>query len=147
MLGGYSFSTLPLQFIDTGQSQCSTGECVRYTQPQFKTHPKLVEEFSHTTLQLQQALAETDIKKIMPIIQKNHQLLITIGVIPKKVQHFIGEIEKLGMVGKICGAGSIRGDKAGIVLIVGEKDITQLINDYQYETLDLKEEKHGAHLL
>ena len=55
----------------------------------------------------------------MQHIQKNHALLCQIGVVPDAIQEMIDAIEKLGAAAKICGAGALSGNAAGLLWIVG----------------------------
>lgn len=147
LLGGEKFPSMPFQFIDTGKPTSSTGDCVLHTQPQFTQDPSLVKQFEEVVINLKIALQKQDKTTIISCIKQNHALLTQIGVIPKKVQEFINEIEKHGLAGKICGAGSIAGDNAGIVLIAGNNNIDDIINQFGYKKLDLQEQLHGAIIL
>ena len=66
------------------------------------------------------ALAGSSEQELIAAVRENHRLLVGIGVVPESVQHLVSEIEAQGGAAKICGAGSIRGDSAGIVWVVGE---------------------------
>ena len=68
-------------------------------------------------------------------------------MVPNRVKRFITEIEKRGGAAKICGAGPVRGDAAGIMLIVSSEDITDLAQQYQYELMAIQGELKGSHIV
>ncbi len=49
-------------------------------------------------------------------VRAHQSLLNQIGVVPAKVQAFIEEIEHSGGAAKICGAGAVGWDAAGMVI-------------------------------
>ena len=139
---------MSFQVVYTGTPKANTGECVAHTSALLQD-PLLKREFNEMTLEFISALKTGDHDNLLRTIKLNHQLLCQIGVVPSKIQQFIATIENHGMAGKICGAGSIHGDNAGIVWIVGEltPTIESLIKDYGYQTLTLEQEPHGTTLL
>jgi hypothetical protein len=56
-------------------------------------------------------------------------------VVPAKVQQFIGEMEAQGGAAKICGAGSVLGEAAGMVLVLAERNPAELCQRYGYELI------------
>ena len=109
-------SPLQLQYFNSGKPESTTGECVAFVKQQ--NFPEtLWKEFEDTTLNFISALQNQDNVALTDAIKKNHRLLCEIGVVPKHIQTMIAEIEAKGGAAKICGAGSICGDNAGMVLI------------------------------
>lgn len=108
--------SLPFQYFNSGKPQSTTGECVAFVKEQ-NFPPSLWQEFETTTLAFISALQNQDNVTLIETIKKNHRLLCKIGVVPKHIQMMIAEIEAKGGAAKICGAGSIRGDNAGIILM------------------------------
>lgn len=134
-------------FINTGLPESTTGECVERSQQQFHAFPSLKNDFTNVVEKLKTAFQANDHAIIQECVKRNHQLLCQVGVVPVKVQQFIAELEKNNMTGKICGAGSIRGDAAGVVTVVGHHDISDLLAKYNYQKFDLKVTPHGARIL
>lgn len=108
---------LDLYIVNTGAPSCSTGECVMQVSDQFKTG--IGREFEAVTNHLDKAFCTENIDDICAGIRENHLLLQRIGVVPERVSALIESLERVGGAAKICGAGAIRGDQAGVVLVVG----------------------------
>ena len=133
----------PMQLVQTGCPKNSSGECVSYTAP-FFLHSGIGKDFSVITNTLDQALQTHDNKQIKSCIRENHRLLQTIGIVPKKVNDFIIDVENLGGAAKICGAGSITGDNGGIVLVIIDKLITNLVKQYGYSIIPAQTDNQGT---
>ena len=97
----------------SGTPESSTGECVSAVAEHFPSSHPIWEEFETVTRLFR------DGQDPRPAVHQNHQLLCKIGVVPPAIQQVIGHIEKAGGAAKICGAGSIRGDHAGVILTMG----------------------------
>lgn len=108
----------PVYLLNTGQPLSSTGECVTWVK-QHTQITKLLDAFKAVTLACDQALQQQDLSALKMAIQKNHQLLCSLNVVPAPIQHCVQELEKHGAAAKICGAGSILGENAGYLLVVG----------------------------
>lgn len=137
--------SMPFYLVNTGRSQASTGECVSYVRPYFKDL-NLLDAFARTTLAIDQALLLNHQNDLVEGIRYNHQLLTQIGVVPSKVQQFVAEIERLGGCAKICGAGSIRGDSAGVCLIMSDAPINELCSQYGYSLERVNPVNQGVHI-
>ncbi|MFI4955102.1 MAG: mevalonate kinase [Gammaproteobacteria bacterium] len=123
-----ALSPWPGYLINTGQPECSTGECVE----QVKIHAKnqaLWDEFSAVTLACDQALQQQNSGMLYAAIKRNHQLLCQLGVVPTRIQELIAEIEQANGAAKICGAGSVRGDNCGYLLMLTEEENLQKIEN------------------
>jgi mevalonate kinase len=100
--------------------------------------------FKKVTLKLVEASAEEDSLKFKKGIRENQQLLFKLGVVPTKVQGFIDDLEsQYHAAAKICGAGSVSGDNAGIVLCISENPPYALCATYGYECLPLHLQTKG----
>ncbi len=137
----YSFPW-PILIINTGPSASSTGECVTHTQAIFKKNPELLQEFSQITQKIQQAIQDKNHADFLNLIKKNNQLLIQLNIVPEKIKNLILKIEQAGGAAKICGAGSLIGDSAGIIFITGLTLIQaqQLQLNYPIEQLTMSEQ-------
>lgn len=139
---------IPFYFIDTGKSKMATGECVSVAAKHFRENKKLADEFAAVTNEFGQALLASDFKKLKECIRNNHKLLTVLEVVPKRVQNFINEIEKLGGSGKICGAGAGAGENAGIVMVLGQQeDILPLVKKYGYRFFSVRGNIDGAEII
>jgi len=107
--------------IHTGEPESSTGECVAQVKKNFE-HSGIWSEFTSVQHEMQKALTTDDVPGLAESIRRNHRLLIEIGVVPECVQDLIASIEARGGAAKLCGAGSIRGDSAGMVWVVQGED-------------------------
>lgn len=133
----------PFYLIQTGTPDSSTGECVKQASMHFK-HPALGDDFAAITHELDKAIQHNDLTMLRACIRENHRLLKAIGVVPDKIHQFIQDLEKLGAAGKICGAGSIRGDQGGILLVSTDTNIDPLLARYGYSSLHVRGEPRGT---
>lgn len=115
----YVSKKLPCRYllVNTGISDSTTGECVTHAKQCF-TNQALLQEFVDTTYEIKKAIIADNVEKFQAGIRTNHRLLTTIGVVPQKIQNFIREIEEIDESAKITGAGAIKGDQAGCLLIL-----------------------------
>ncbi len=107
-----------MYLVSTGSPQTTTGECVEAVRQQARSHA-FWQQFGELTGALQGAIEQADMPSIGQLIRSNHRLLQSLGVVPDVVSEFILAAEKLHGAGKICGAGSIAGDRGGLVLLSG----------------------------
>jgi mevalonate kinase len=140
--------TVPLYLVNTGIPQTSTGECVTAAASHF-TQSKIGKDFSAVTEAMDNALQQNKWIDIIYAVRENHKLLTTIGVVPEKIQHFITAIEQeSGSAAKICGAGAVAGNNAGMVLVVTEDLFTlqKIALHYQYSIFPIQCEQRGAYV-
>jgi mevalonate kinase len=138
--------TFPLYLVNTGKPQSSTGETVVAVKKSFENSP-IWQDFEATTLSMSRAIQDNNLDAFKRAIEQNETLLETIGVVPKAVQDFIQALAKIGSTAKICGAGSIDGNSAGVLLIV-PNDIaatTQLCHQHHFQLEMLYPVAQGAH--
>src|SRR3990167_8129453 len=148
---GQSINMRPLpQFsmylVNTGVPLSTTGQCVEKVATYFKSQ-QLGDEFAAVTNTMYEALQRRSWQKLQIAIRDNHELLIRIGVVPERVQHFIAEIVATGGAAKICGAGAIAGEQAGAVLIAHEDQmaVRLLAARFGYHVIRVSGELRGVH--
>ncbi|MGA0333887.1 MAG: mevalonate kinase family protein, partial [Kiritimatiellia bacterium] len=107
------------QVYDSGRPESSTGECVTRSRQEFRNQPELLRDFREVTGELLRGLQQADPERWTRSIRKNHRLLCKLGVVPLPVQKGISDLEAAGFSAKVCGAGSVRGPAAGMVLVSG----------------------------
>lgn len=138
---------LPMYIINTGQPQSATGECVAQVASKFAKDKNLALEFGLVTEQIDQALTHNQLNTFKQAIRANHNLLLKIGVVPNKVANFIQELEANGAAAKICGAGAVRGDNAGIVLLISEVDLQHIVAKHGYQMQTIQIDLHGTQII
>ncbi len=121
----------PLYMVNTGSPESSTGECVMHTQQLFEK-TTLAAEIGAVTAAVKMAVVQSRFSDFQIALRTNHALLVALGVVPTSVQAFIRYLESKDIAAKICGAGSIRGDKGGIVLIASKDDPTPWCQHFGY---------------
>lgn len=105
--------------IDSGQAECSTGETVKQVRDTFATDQNIWQQFSTVTEQIKSAWQAQHSAKLLTAIQQNQRLLTKIGVIPKAIQTLITQLEHHTQgAAKVCGAGAICGEYAGVILLL-----------------------------
>jgi len=109
----------PFRVFHSGVPASSTGECVTEATRRQHGHTAVWQDFAECTQQVVSALKTGNEQDWTNAIRRNHRLLQSLGVVPCAVAEVIARAESRGGAGKICGAGSIRGDAAGLVLITG----------------------------
>lgn len=132
-----------------GIPQSSTGECVHHVRKHHSHDTPLWQAFSDCSQNLLNALEKQSDPQ--ESLRENHQLLNRIGVVPQSANHFLNTLNAHGGSGKLSGAGSIRGEQAGILLIY-HPDPQQFTHFMQHHhpTLPYKPLKltfNGAHIL
>jgi len=137
---------LSLVVINTGKPKTTTGDCVMHVKKGFGTS-KIWDEFGHIAKALEDALTTDDLLTLKTLIYENHRLLVALGVVPLKVQAFIQELQLLGGVAKICGAGAISGDTSGVLLALIDKPPVELVERYGYSLIEVEGEPRGARVI
>jgi len=137
----------PIWAINTGSPKSSTGECVSAVSKKWKKS-SIWEEFGEIAFDVERALATKKTTFLATAFSRNQRLLETIGVVPDKVKAFVKELELQQGSAKISGAGSIRGQSAGILLAISDESsdesVEQLCQKYGYECFQLEGERSGA---
>jgi mevalonate kinase len=131
-----------LHLVHTGKPDASTGECVKSVQDAF-SDSAIWHQFEAVTEYIEDGLLRRDPVTLTTGFRQNHQLLQTIGVVPDPVADFVSGIERLGGAAKICGAGSVRGAKAGMLLVYGVEPPPELIEAAGYTLLPIGLDREG----
>ena len=130
----------PLSLVNTGQPVCSSGESAMQVDSRVK-NTGIWDQFAGLVPRLTGCLWSQEKKEeLIEIIRMNNHLLIQIGVVPEKVQRFIAELERQGGAGKICGAGAVRGEAAGMLWVVAPNSAMKLCHEFDYSMLTV----HGV---
>jgi mevalonate kinase len=125
---------VPLYLINTGSPETSS---------------QIGNDFADVTRAMDTAFQANDVSAAKTAIQANHELLARIGVVPQSVNNFIHEVCAQGGVAKICGAGAVAGDKAGVTMVIIEDQATldKLCQRYNYSLLSVAGEARGVHVV
>ena len=137
-----------LYLVNTGTPDNSTGECVKQVASHFSSS-QLLSEFGAVTDSMDHALQQQSWLGLQSAVKVNHQLLTRIGVVPARVQQFITQVEGMDGAAKICGAGSVTGDHAGIVMVLTDdkEQLSALCKQFQYALIPVQGELRGVHVL
>lgn len=134
---------LSFTVVQTGKPETTTGQCVMDVAPYFNKE-NMGKHFACVTLAMAVALEQGNMEEMKRLVQENHRLLQYIGVVPLKVSAFIDDIEKRGGAAKICGAGATAGQKGGVVWVLCDEDVSDIIDHYQFEMLKVKGDFGGT---
>ena len=136
---------LPFYSVNTGKPLSSTGECVAHAQ-RYKNDAALWEEFAATTKAIKIAYEKNEWVSLKKHFMHNHRLLVGVGAVPLTVQAFIRDIEQARSAAKISGAGAVRGDTAGMVLIVSDniQTLNPVCKKYGFQYERVTPETKGA---
>jgi mevalonate kinase len=140
--------TIPMYLVNTGSPDNTTGECVEAAARYFKTS-QIGHDFAAVTDAMDAAFQAEHVRNAQRAVHANHDLLVRIGVVPPAVQDFIKSVAVIGGAAKICGAGSISGDKAGVVLVITEDEaaLAELCARHDYSLLPIIGESRGVHVI
>jgi mevalonate kinase len=140
--------TMPLYLVNTGSPANTTGECVEAAASYFKTS-QIGDDFAAVTDAMDKALQVGNVLSAQQLVHANHKLLVKIGVVPQAVQQFFSSVQNIGGAAKICGAGAISGDTAGMALIITEDEaaLKELCAQYHYSLLPIIGESRGVHIV
>jgi len=137
---------LPLALVNTGTPETTTGECVAAVRARF-AQSAVWDEFGRVTDAMEGALREDRRDDVAACVRENHRLLREIGVVPDRVAAFVDEIERAGGAAKICGAGAVRGDAAGAVMVCGARPTPALCAAYGYRMEPVRGEPLGVRVV
>ncbi len=135
-----------LYLANTGTPESSTGECVEEVRRQHEAD-HIWQDFESVTDMMEQSIRDKNAGELREAIRHNHSLLCRIGVVPERIQAFISEIEERGGAGKVCGAGSVKGDTAGMVLVHCEESLKDLYQKYGMESMAVRGDPLGARVI
>jgi mevalonate kinase len=132
-----------LFLVDTGAPQSTTGECVMQVTEKFG-HSDVWEAFEATTHSIERAFVEGDAQSLRSGVRENHRLLQRIGVVPQAVARFVADVESSGGAAKVCGAGAIAGDRAGVLWVLPDVAPAGLCREYGYRAMRIKADTQGV---
>jgi len=133
--------------VFTGKPEISTGKSIAKVKSLLKQSDRL-HAFKEVTLKLKDALENKNLKNVIAQIRNNHSLLKELGVVPKKVQEFIEEIELCNGAAKVCGSGAVAGKNAGAVVSLGNFDcISKIAQRFGYTIKRIKQSSLGAYVV
>lgn len=129
-------------YVNSGSPVVGTGECVEAVRKRFAT-ASIWQDFAALTRQLIGQIEQQQDPRMT--LRDNHRLLMQIGVVPAPVARFIAQLEQLGGAGKISGAGAIRGEGGGaLVVYAPDLDLAALCAAFGYSFLAIEEDSQGA---
>lgn len=137
---------MKMYLVETGVPEATTGECVVQVKEQFQ-HDLIWNDFEAVTGEVEKAVRENNSALMRSLIRENHRLLCRIGVVPQKVQQFVADVETAGGAAKICGAGSIRGENGGVVLVLADFMPAALAEKYGYKVSPVRGDPLGTRIV
>jgi len=138
---------LELTLVYTGQPESSTGEAVAAVAAEAFSGA-VWDAFAEVARVFEDALQHRNWEELIPLVRQNHRLLREIGVVPERVQRFVTRVEELGGGAKISGAGAVRGERAGVLLVFGATDdLPELCVEFGYRPMTARLEVQGARLV
>jgi mevalonate kinase len=137
---------MKMYLVETGTPEATTGECVVQVKEQFQ-HDLIWNDFEAVTNEVEKAVRENNSTLMRSLIRENHRLLCRIGVVPQKVQQFIIDVETAGGAAKICGAGAIRGQNGGVVLVLADFMPSSLAEKYGYNVSPVRGDPLGTRIV
>ncbi len=141
-----SLPRMKMFMVQTGIPDSTTGECVMDVEKNFGSS-SIWSEFGDVTEAFEDAIRTNNEQKLHWLVRENNRLLSAIGVVPSKVQLFISEIEGNGASAKVCGAGTVMGEKGGIVLVFSDQSPTELCQKYDYTVSPVRGDPLGTRMV
>lgn len=138
---------LPLALVNTGMPTSTTGECVASVRRSIGEKAEIWNEFERVTRAMEAAVRAQDLEAMQAAVRQNHRLLAQIGVVPARVSEFVQRVEDAGGAAKICGAGSVAGDAAGIVMVCGSGITPALAKEFGYTFEPIRGEPLGVRIV
>lgn len=120
--------------IDTGKPSSTTGQAVSHVHQAFSPRHPIWKKFHQVTHAIQLAWHLPDSEQLKQAIKDNQLLLEEIGVVPSSVQSFLERINQdPNKAAKVCGAGSISGEHAGMVMCLSQEPPEALCAEFGYQ--------------
>ncbi len=135
-----------MYLVETGAPEATTGECVVQVKEQFE-NDMIWNDFEDVTREVETAVRENNDVLMRSLLRENHRLLCRIGVVPEKVQQFVSDVEAAGGSAKICGAGSVRGERGGVVLVLADFMPAALAEKYGYAVSPVRGDPLGTRIV
>lgn len=126
-----------LTLVHSGTPSVSTGQCVAQVRVRFGAESAIWEKFKACTLEMKKALESEDMITLRRCVSTNQALLEEIGVVPSRVRDFVAACAARGIAAKICGAGAVAGEGAGMLWALPEgeaqeRDLQKIAADFGY---------------
>ena len=137
---------MQMYLVETGSPEAMTGECVVEVKEKF-AEDMIWNDFEAVTREVETAVRENNAEVMRALLRENHRLLCRIGVVPEKVQRFVSDVETAGGAAKICGAGSTRGERAGVVLVMADFMPAALAGKYGYKISPVRGDPLGTRIV
>ncbi len=137
---------VPMYLVNTGSPANTTGESVVQVRARFGGSA-IWDDFEAVTLGLERALGDNRLDAIQSSIRENHRLLERIGVVPDKVRAFVAAVEQSGGAAKICGAGAVQGDQAGMVVVFSERPPIEACREFDYALQTVRGDPLGVRIV
>ena len=137
---------MKMYLVETGVPEATTGECVVQVKEQFQ-NDLIWNDFETVTNEVEKAVSENNSALMRSLLRENHRLLCRIGVVPTKVQQFVADVETAGGAAKICGAGSVRGQNGGVVLVLADFMPVSLAEKYGYKVSPVRGDPLGTRIV
>ena len=134
-------------WVLTGTPESKTGECVATVRAHHGQDRALWDAFAECTAAFEKVITEDSDPR--PVVRENQRLLDRIGVVPNPASRFASAVEARGGAAKISGAGAVRGDAGGVMLVYLDDDeaMEDLMKDYPERRWEkLRVSKQGAEL-
>ena len=141
-----SLPRVKMFMVQTGVPESTTGESVMEVERNFR-NSEIWSEFEGVTLAFEEAIRANDQQKLHWLVRENNRLLNAIGVVPERVQRFINEIEQWGGSAKICGAGSVVGNQAGVVLVFADTPPSKICAKHGYTVSPVRGDPLGTRMV
>lgn len=138
---------MPLYIVQTGTPASTTGEAVSDVARRLGAQARVWDDFETVANQMQRALEQDNLKDFQCAMRDNHRLLDTIGVVPGRVAEFVAAVEESGGAAKICGAGAVTGEQAGMVLVAAREAPADLCAKFGYEMLTVRPDPLGVRVV
>jgi mevalonate kinase len=137
---------MQMYLVETGTPQATTGECVMQVKEQFE-NDLIWNDFAAVTDEVEKAVRGNNGELMRSLLRENHRLLCRIGVVPQKVQRFVADVEAAGGAAKVCGAGSVRGQPGGVVLVLADFMPSALAATYGYNISPVRGDPLGTRIV
>lgn len=135
--------------INTGTPLSRTGECVEQVKNTFQ-YSTIWSEFEAITKAMIEHIQEQrsfDDALFLELVRANQKLLVRLGVVPPELSRCIQELETEGVFAKVCGAGAVRGSKAGIIAAFGNPPSEKICQKYGFKPFLVHGEQCGVRLV
>ncbi|MEO0664794.1 MAG: GHMP kinase, partial [Pseudomonadota bacterium] len=112
---GHGLTSGGWYWVQLGTPVSKTGECVAKVREMHGDDTALWAEFEACTEDFAKVIGED--ANPVEVVRANHRLLQRIGVVPQPAARFADAVEALGGAAKVSGAGAVRGEAAGVMLV------------------------------